>query len=115
MTKLTTLLILLFLSLPLLAQDQAQLNKQAQERFEKVEREMNQVFQDIAPRLPEPQQARFRQAQKAWLAYLEAESYAQTTPFVGGLKAIEVDYNCRAELTQKRTSILRQWFEALSF
>ena len=60
-------------------------------------------------------QSRFRQAQKAWTKYVEAESYAKTTPYIEGLKAIEVDYSCRTELTLKRTSILRMWIENLSF
>lgn len=114
MNRLILIFTLLFL-IPAWGQPQVEANKQAEARYNKVKAEMEMIYKDIYSRLEEPQKSRFEASQKAWEAYMDAEAYAKTTPHVGGLQAIEVDYTTRSEVTLARSGILRHWLEQFSF
>lgn len=113
--RIALLMILLLLSSSAWAESQVDRNLAAEARYEKLKKELDTLYNDIHGRLEEPQKSRFQAAQEAWDVYLEAETYARTTPHIGGLTAIEVHFTTRSELTQVRTGILRQWLEQFSF
>lgn len=112
---------LLILS-PLAAQTQLDLNAQAGAEFAAADAELNRVYQQIRSRYRGEQQFlnKLRDAQRAWIAFRDAELEAIYPPPASG--SMQQAYGsilpmCLAEqkarLTRERTAQLRRWLDGV--
>jgi uncharacterized protein YecT (DUF1311 family) len=111
---------LLLLSPPLAAQTQLDLNARAGAEFAAADAELNGVYQQIRKRYRDEPQflTKLRDAQRAWIAFRDAELEAIYPPPASG--SMQQAYGsmlpmCLAEqkarLTRERTAQLRRWLE----
>ncbi|MGB3832858.1 MAG: lysozyme inhibitor LprI family protein [Mesorhizobium sp.] len=79
--------------------------------FQKADRALNQTFRQIEKRLADDAsgKARLVTAQKAWIAFRDAECTFQSSGEDGGTAAPMVATSCRATLTEERTKQLKAY------
>ena len=65
---------LCLLAVPAVGQSQQDLNREAAEQFERVDRELNRVYRDAEAKLDAEGKAKLRAAQRAWIAFRDAEA-----------------------------------------
>lgn len=110
----------LLLLTPLAAQTQFDLNERAGAQLAEADSELNQVYQQIRNRYRGEQQFlnKLRDAQRAWIAFRDAEIEAIYPPPASG--SMQQAYGsmlpmCLAEqkarLTRERTAQLRRWLD----
>jgi uncharacterized protein YecT (DUF1311 family) len=90
------------MALPVLAQSQMELNRQAAEDFEKADRRLNEVYRALLPKLPSDHAAKLREAQVTWLRFRDQECAFETMGTVGGSIHPLLEQSCRARLTLER-------------
>jgi uncharacterized protein YecT (DUF1311 family) len=104
------LLILLIVSLEfrLQAQSQQEMNQAAAADFEKADAELNVVYKEVlAEQLDEEAVKLLKAAQKAWVAFRDAEAAMAADEMRGGSMAPLLLYSSKARLTEERTKVLR--------
>lgn len=79
--------------------------------FKKADQALNQTFKTIQKRLGEDAagKARLTKAQRAWVAFRNAECTFQSSGDDGGSAAPMVAAGCQAELTKDRTKQLKAY------
>lgn len=76
--------------------------------FETADRELNQVYQSLLSRLGEQQRAALRAAQRAWVAFRDAEARFAASVAEGGSLAGVIELAEKAALTEARIKALKQ-------
>lgn len=61
---------------PLIAQSQAEMNATAQAEFEKTDRQLNALYKKLLEQGDDADDKRLREAQRAWLKYVELHMQA---------------------------------------
>jgi uncharacterized protein YecT (DUF1311 family) len=87
---------------------QRAMNRAAQEEREAVERELDQLVDDIAEKLKSDA---IREVQKAWRAFAKAEADRKAAPNTGGSIYPLVYHGAFKELASDRLDQLKRWFE----
>lgn len=101
-----------------MAQTQLEMNEQAHSKYEKADKEMNRVYQQILKSYhDELFIQKLKAAQRAWLAYRDAhleELYPAKDPKVEYGSVYPMCYSIELEdLTIQRTKVLRQWLDGV--
>lgn len=93
------------------AEDQATLNACAGKVLAEADRKLNADYKAIEKRLADDVAAkkRFVAAQRAWIAFRDAECAFQTSAVEGGSIQPMIDANCRAALTSQRVEQFRTY------
>jgi uncharacterized protein YecT (DUF1311 family) len=93
------------------AMTQSELNDCAYEAYRKSDAELNALYKQITSRLKDdPKQAQLLvTAQRAWIAFRDAECAFVTSPSTGGSVYPMVLSNCRERLTRARLNDLRSY------
>jgi uncharacterized protein YecT (DUF1311 family) len=85
---------------------QADLNACAGAELKIADAQLNAAYAAVRQRLSEDGQKRLRDAERAWIAYRDAECMFRSSGDDGGSAAVMVDVQCQAELTQERAKYL---------
>jgi uncharacterized protein YecT (DUF1311 family) len=110
---LSILIVLGFASLAANAfsQTQVELNREAAVSFERADAQLNDIYKKVlsaAAAVDEERQRRLIKAQRAWLAYRDAEADFEADEVRGGT-AYSMEYNgARTNLTNERVKVLRE-------
>jgi uncharacterized protein YecT (DUF1311 family) len=113
------LLIIDFIPLPAFAQTQAEMDRQACGEYEKTDADLNRVYRQVLGEYKADAVfvERFRGAQRAWLAYRDAQLgalYPARDP-QRAYGSVHRMCRCQAltELTLERTEVLRRWIKGV--
>lgn len=111
MRHLTTLLFILLLAWPtaLLAQDQATLNRNAEESYKKADAELNRVYQALSAKLDAASRKKLVTSEQAWIKFRDADAAAKAQEWDGGSIQPMIRFGWLARLTRARTTQLQQW------
>ena len=78
------------------------------------DRELNEVYGRLIAALEQPAQAQLREAERAWVAYRDAECRFRRSVGDGGTIALLISDTCSIELTTARVQELRKTLQAAS-
>ncbi|MEQ1950092.1 lysozyme inhibitor LprI family protein [Mesorhizobium yinganensis] len=86
------------------AADQAKLNECAAKALHEADTQLNADFKEIETRLADDADAKklFVEAQRAWIAFRDAECGFQSSGVAGGTAYPMINANCQAGLTNQR-------------
>ncbi len=85
---------------------QAELNACAGAAFKTADAQLNAAYAAVRQRLSDAGQKRLRDAERAWMAYRDAECIFRSSGDDGGSAAVMVEVQCQAELTNARAKYL---------
>ena len=110
MKSILSILAVLLLSLvPSNAQNQHEMNQQAAEDSEKADAELNKVYKKVVASSQDEEAVKLlKAAQKAWIAFRDAEAKFAEDEARGGSMAPLLYYSALARLTRERTKQLTQ-------
>lgn len=110
MKSILSILTVLMLSLlPSNAQNQHEMNQQAAEDSEKADAELNKVYKKVVASSQDEEAVKLlKAAQKAWIAFRDAEAKFAEDEARGGSMAPLLYYSALARLTRERTKQLTQ-------
>jgi uncharacterized protein YecT (DUF1311 family) len=115
--RLRTILFLLTLLLPLAqthAQSQAEMNREAASSFQKADAQLNKVYAQVMTKLDEEGQAKLKAAQRAWLAFRDAQAELEADSMRGGTGATALRSESATATTLKRTESLKEFLKELN-
>ena len=78
--------------------------------WKKSDADLNRVYQESLKKLKPEQAALFKNAQRAWLTYRDAQCEADYKMSAGGTAAPLALTQCRVTLTQERTKTLKDTY-----
>lgn len=90
------------------AQNQHEMTQSATKDFEKADAELNRVYKKLLDSLDEDGKAKLVKAQRAWIAYRDAESEFAADEARGGSMAPMLLYGAQAKMTRQRVAALRE-------
>ena len=105
----TVVVLLMFTSLAAHGQSQAEMNREAAENFETADKALNEVYKKLVAKLDDESQAKLKTAQKAWIAFRDAEAEFEADMGArGGSMWPLIYHGRRAGLTKERTEVLEK-------
>ncbi len=85
------------------AQSQSEMNQQSLKEFEAADAKLNDVYKQLVARLDEQARTKLKTAQRAWIAFRDAQAELQTDVTArGGSMAPLMQNTASKELTQAR-------------
>ncbi len=100
---------LCLLAAPALAQSQQEMNREAEQQFEAADRELNRVYKAAETKLDAEGKAKLRAAQRAWIAFRDAEAARVADGEGRGGSIFPMIYaGTRKRLTDERIKQLRE-------
>ena len=94
---------------PVRAQNQHEMNAQAARDFDTADRSLNQVYKQLVAKLDKESQEKLKEAQKAWVAFRDAQAeFEKDREARGGSMAPLIYNGRRAALTKARVKELQQ-------
>jgi len=93
-------------------QTQAEMNQEAAADFQKADATLNKIYKKVRAALDEAGQAKLKAAQRAWLAYRDAEAELEAAPNEGGSIYPMIIANVKARLTDARVKELEEVLSA---
>ncbi|MEA3213692.1 MAG: hypothetical protein QOE70_6749 [Chthoniobacter sp.] len=115
-TTLLSLLVLAALVLPIshaYAQSQAEMNQEAYADFKNQDVALNKVYQQVLAKLDDEGQAKLKTAQRAWVAFRDAQAELAADLMRGGSAAPLLRAGSLAETTRARTRQLKEYLQGL--
>lgn len=103
------LLLLLIACAPAFAQNQQELNAQAQSDFVKADAELNRVYKLLMKKASGSTKEQLITAQLAWIKFRDAEAKARASENEGGSIYPMIYSGSRARTTRARTAELQKW------
>ena len=97
------------------AQTQGEMNSAATRDFEKADAELNVVFKKVLALLDDEGKKKLIAAQRAWLAFRDAQATFDADVMRGGSAARGIYSASRGALTEERTAELKKLKKALEF
>ena len=93
-------------------QTQAEMNATAREHFARADADLNKTYQAVLKKLPDAEsKQKLKEAQRAWLAFRDAEAAFAADQARGGSMAPTIRYETMTELTQQRIKQLKSHLE----
>lgn len=93
------------------AKSTLQINECFAKELKKAEVEVNRVYQLTVKKLQPDDAALLRKAQRAWLAYRDAQCEAEHALLGGGTGGPAAWISCKLELTRQRTAEIQNTYE----
>ncbi len=109
--SLAILLLIVWSATPALAQTQLDLNQAAHEQYLQADKELNEVWNELTPKLSPKVKDKLVEAQLRWLKFRDAEAEARAAVYEGGSMAPLVRSESLTDSTRQRTERLRAWLE----
>jgi uncharacterized protein YecT (DUF1311 family) len=88
-----------------------QMNQCASQQAQAADKKLNQVYQQLKPKLSRQQQQRLTTAQQAWIKFRDETCAYERGQFEGGTLASPTYGNCIARVTKQRISDLEQYLK----
>ncbi|MFO1350893.1 MAG: lysozyme inhibitor LprI family protein [Gammaproteobacteria bacterium] len=82
--------------------------------YDKADQRLNEVYKQLRERLDADGKTRLRDAQRAWIAYRDAECAWAADQMRGGTEAAVIEAGCRADQTSVRADELESYLESYS-
>ena len=96
------------LPIPARAQSQAEMNQHAEKDFDAADAAMNKAYKQLMSKLDKEAQAKLKSAQRAWVAFRDAQGDLEADLEArGGSMAPMIYDGSRTELTKERTKELQ--------
>ncbi|MBZ8178896.1 lysozyme inhibitor LprI family protein [Oscillatoria salina] len=92
-------------------QTQSEINQCAAIAYRNSDRRLNQVYQQLVPRLSSSRKQKLIQAQRAWITFRDASCEFERSEFQGGTIAPAIYNGCLADLTERRTQELEEYLQ----
>ena len=102
---------LLFFGGPAVAQNQHELNQQADKEYKTADKELNRVWKELVPHLSPEVKEKLVTAQEQWIKFRDAEATAKASIFEGGSMAPMIYSYSLKRTTETRTQELKDWLE----
>ena len=90
------------------AQSQHEMNQEAAEDFEKADTALNAVYKKFIKTLDEEGEKKLIAAQRAWIAFRDAQATFEADEARGGSMAPLLLHSTKRELTEERTKVLQK-------
>ena len=84
------------------------------QEFQAADKKLNQVYQQLQPKLNSKQKQRLIVAQRSWLKFRDETCDYETGHFEGGSVAPSIYGYCRARVTKERVKDLERYLEQAS-
>lgn len=98
---------------PVAAQTQSEMNTEAAEDFTRVDRVLNETYKAVMDQMDEESRTLLKSAQKAWIAYRDAEAKFQADLEARGGSMYPLSLMAyKTTLTQQRTKELEEILES---
>jgi len=97
---------------PLKAQTQQEMNQSEEQRYEKADKELNLEYAKLMKVVDESAKEKLKKAQRAWVAYRDAEAEYATSDCKGGTIEPMILFATMANLTEARLKSLKENYEA---
>jgi uncharacterized protein YecT (DUF1311 family) len=113
---LCSILFLIAFILPLAqthAQSQTEMNREAAANFEKADAQLNKVYAQVMAKLDEQGKAKLKAAQRAWIAFRDAQAELEADSMRDGTGATALRSESAAATTQQRTESLKEFLKEL--
>lgn len=91
------------------AQNQQELNQQAQADFVAADKELNTTYKALMPRLDPASKKKLVDAQLLWIRFRDANATARAQVNEGGSLYPMIYAGSRARTTRERTAELKEW------
>lgn len=102
----------LLLSSPVDAQSQQEMNAQSRKDFKKADTELNTVYKKVIALLPDQKSVDLlRKAQRAWVAFRDANAAFHADEMRGGSAAPLLFYGQQTQLTKARLKHLQRYLK----
>jgi uncharacterized protein YecT (DUF1311 family) len=95
------------------AQTQMEINQWAGLEFKDADAELNRVWNELTPKLGEPEKKTLTDAQLIWIQFRDANAKAAAAAYEGGSIAPFIYNQSRTESTRMRTFQLKQRLDEL--
>lgn len=93
-------------------QTQSEMNACAGIAYRNADRRLNQVYQQLLPKLSGGRRQQLVTAQQAWIRYRDASCNFERSEVEGGSMAPMIQASCLARLTEQRTKDLQQYLQS---
>ncbi|MEG3917865.1 lysozyme inhibitor LprI family protein [Microcoleus sp. T3_A4] len=90
------------------------MNVCSSQEFQAADRKLNQVYQQLQPKLNSKQKQRLIVAQRSWLKFRDESCNYEMGQFEGGTLAASTYGYCRARVTQERVKDLERYLQQAS-
>ena len=102
----------LALAVPLFAQSQQEMNRQAYDDFEQADQQLNQVYQQLLPLVGDEEAVKkLRESQRVWVKFRDLEAVFAGDPMRGGSAEPLLRWGCKTRLTEQRTKELQEYLK----
>lgn len=88
-----------------------EINQCTRREADAADRQLNQVYQQLKPKISRQQQQKLIQAQQAWIKFKDATCAYEQAQFEGGTISTSVYFNCLTQVTQQRTKDLQRYLQ----
>ena len=92
-------------------QNQSDMNICAGIAYQNADRQLNQVYQQLLPKLPASRKQKLITAQQAWIKFRDSSCDFERSAFEGGTMAPTIYGSCLATVTEQRTKDLQRYLE----
>ncbi len=92
-------------------QTQSEMNACAGISYQSADRKLNQVYQQLLPKLSAQRKPKLVAAQQAWIKFRDASCVFERSEVEGGSMAPMIYSGCLATVTQQRTKDLERYLE----
>ncbi len=86
----------------------------AGQSYEKADRELNQVYQQLKPKLDASQQKRLINAQRAWIQFRDKSCAFEGAFAEGGTLEPVLKLSCLTDVTEQRVKDLQEYVETVN-
>jgi uncharacterized protein YecT (DUF1311 family) len=93
-------------------QTQTEINQCAGLSFQNADKKLNQVYQQLLPKLPKSRQQKLISAQQAWIKFRDSNCEFERSAFEGGSIAPTIYAGCLEGLTKQRTRQLQEYLKS---
>jgi uncharacterized protein YecT (DUF1311 family) len=108
MKRILTTITICLLTLTAFSQTQQQLNREAAERYQKVDAELNKVYKELMALLSPERKALLVKAQRAWITFRDTHCQYESSIYEGGSMKPLLHAMCKQDLTEHRLKQLEQ-------
>ena len=103
------LLLLAVIELPAHAQNQSEMNREAEAAFAKADAELNRVYAKVVATLDEGSRAKLKASQRAWIAFRDAQAeFEMDNEARDGSMAPMIYAGVRSSLTKARLTEFKE-------
>ncbi|WP_193194253.1 lysozyme inhibitor LprI family protein [Nostoc sp. MG11] len=94
------------------AQTQAEINRCTQLFYQNTDKKLNQVYQQLLPKLERSRRQKLTTAQQAWIKFRDTSCEFEKSRYEGGSIIPTVYFTCLEKTTKQRTQQLQEYLKS---